>query len=155
MPCRFPYQIPLVSKVPEVTYQVPRSGEKLIPDFSCFISEHDEAVPVQGEYFPTTEKMMHKNARIMAIFHCLNNPSELPTALKQPTELRRLCFEAAKFAIVNGKLVRRHHGKLLVVPDEHQRVEIVRQVHEFLGHRGTYTTVRNIKDRFWWPSLQT
>ena len=34
-----------------------------------------------------------------------------------------------------------------------QHEEVLREAHDALGHKGYYSTLRTILDRFWWPSL--
>ena|SRR6266404_560191 len=43
------------------------------------------------------------------------------------------------------------HHQLYLAP--HQRLAVLRAVHDDLGHKGFYSTCRLLTDHFWWPSL--
>src|SRR5258707_1948671 len=44
-------------------------------------------------------------------------------------------------------------GRHQLVPEPSQHTEVLRQAHDALGHKGYYSTLRTLLDRFWWPSL--
>ena len=41
----------------------------------------------------------------------------------------------------------------LVLMHSQQRLQVTREAHDKLGHKGFYSTLRALRDRFWWPSL--
>jgi hypothetical protein len=91
---------------------------------------------------------------------------ELPAILdflghgKQPNEhtseeLDHLHRRARNFFTHDNRLWRcdnqgRHQ---LVLQDLQQRLSVTRDAHNRLGHKGFYSTLRALLDRFWWPSL--
>jgi hypothetical protein len=91
---------------------------------------------------------------------------ELPTILdflrhsKQPNEhtseeLDCLHQRARNFFAHDNQLWRRNNqGRhQLVLQDLQQRLSITHDAHDRLGHKGFYSTLRALLDRFWWPSL--
>ena len=79
---------------------------------------------------------------------------------KQPNgltsdELDRLHRRARNFFIYDNRLWRRDaQGRhQLVIQHLQQRVSVTRDAHDKLGHKGFYSTLRALLDRFWWPSL--
>jgi hypothetical protein len=71
-------------------------------------------------------------------------------------ELKTLVYQASKFLILDGSLMRRdRQGQHKVVPDPTRRLGLLRKAHDDLGHRGIFTTFINIKERFWWPMINT
>jgi len=70
-------------------------------------------------------------------------------------EVWRLVKYALQFFLLDGKLMRGDiQGWHKVVLPEHHQLDILQQVHDQLGHKGIFTMVINLKDRFWWPMLE-
>ena len=68
--------------------------------------------------------------------------------------LARTLQTARRFLVINGRLWRRQSsGQHQLVIPEPKRADILRQAHDGLGHKGFYSTRRQISDRFWWPGL--
>ena len=54
----------------------------------------------------------------------------------------------------DGRLWRRQaQGRHQLVLTPGQREGVLREAHDGLGHKGYYSTLRTLLDRFWWPSL--
>jgi integrase-like protein/reverse transcriptase-like protein/aspartyl protease len=70
-------------------------------------------------------------------------------------ELDRLHKQARNFFVHDKRLWRRHaQGRHQLVLQHHpQRLAVTRDAHDKLGHKGFYSTLRALLDRFWWPSL--
>jgi len=147
-------QIPFFCEGPEVNIQVPRTGDWSSNVVAAYMSSEDIGSPVpEGEYCPMTEATLHKNARITEIRNFLEHPELLTMSSRK--DLFKIQEAASRFWVAKGKLLKfTKTGKALIVPHEHQRVEILRQTHDTLGHKGAWTMMRNLRDRFWWPSLQ-
>lgn len=103
--------------------------------------------------FPTSDKALRIEedmARVEQYLHSFQLPSD--STDKAASRLLRL---AARFFLLNGRLWRRQEqGKhqLYILPP--QRLSLVRDAHDHLGHKGFYSTRRTLLDRFWWPSLE-
>ena len=96
--------------------------------------------------------------------HALN--LELPSILdflshnKHPDghttdELDRLHRRARNFFVHDSRLWRRNaQGRhQLVLQHVQQRFSVTRDAHDRLGHKGFFSTLRALLDRFWWPSI--
>jgi hypothetical protein len=71
-------------------------------------------------------------------------------------ELKTLVYQASKFFILDGSLMRRdRQGRHKVVPDPARRLGLLQKAHNNLGHCGIFTTLINIKECFWWPMINT
>lgn len=85
-----------------------------------------------------------------------SNASKLPRDKLTDAEAK-LSRAAAHFWLdTDGKLYRRRPGDnfaQLVVEAEH-RMEIMKECHDNLGHRGAYATTKLIAQRFWWPEME-
>jgi hypothetical protein len=96
-------------------------------------------------------KTQARNAELDKILKFLINPAQvrLPTA-----QLTQLIKKARHFFTRNGRLWRKQaQGRHQLVLPSYQRLPTLREAHNDLGHRGYYSTVRTLLDRFWWPTL--
>ena len=81
------------------------------------------------------------------------------TDLKRPTgmtdsEYPSFIRYATNFFIDGSRLWRRHkHGHHQLVVSPEARLEILRSVHDRLGHRRFYATRATLLERFWWPHV--
>ena len=48
---------------------------------------------------------------------------------------------------------KRHDGSAQQIPEAPDRLPIIQYAHDNLGHKGVFSTTRNILVRFWWPFL--
>jgi len=77
----------------------------------------------------------------------------LPTSLPEK-ERTRLSRYSRHFFVRGEQLWRRDKtGRHQKVVFGSERINILRETHDKLGHRGFYPTRRILADRFWWPSL--
>ena len=113
----------------------------------------DDPVPGDPAEFPVSEKALKAEddlARVKQYLHSLWLPTDLDEKL-----LAKFLRLAARFFILNGRLWRRQaHGRHQLFIPSPQRLHLVRQAHDQLGHKGFYSTRRTILDRFWWPSIE-
>jgi hypothetical protein len=58
------------------------------------------------------------------------------------------------FFISNGKLWQRDtHGRHKIVVPKEKRYELLKEVHDILGHKKIYAVRMQLLERFWWPFL--
>ena len=70
-------------------------------------------------------------------------------------EYQKIRRRSANYFVENGQLKKRNQeGHQLVVTDEKVQQDIMKSLHEGLGHRGTKETYRRIKLRFWWEGMK-
>ena len=117
-----------------------------------FQTESVVSAPGDAQTFPpATDKAHSLDEELPKIQEFLSNfpngnTSEVTDRLRQ---------RARNFFVHDNRLWRRHaqgrHQLVLIPP--HQRLSVTCDAHDKLGHKGFYSTLRAILDRFWWPSL--
>jgi hypothetical protein len=102
---------------------------------------------------PPTDKGRALDDELPSILEFLSH-NERPNG-HTSDELDRLHRRARSFFVHDNRLWRHHaqgrHQLVLVQPQ--QRLQVTRDAHDKLGHKGFYSTLRALLDRFWWPSL--
>ena len=102
---------------------------------------------------PTSDKVRQAEDQVEDVRHYL-------TTLRLPDHLddaarNHLLKRAKRFFIADDRLWRRQEQgrhQLFILPP--QRLSLIRDAHDNLGHKGFYSTRRTIFDHFWWPSLK-
>ena len=102
-------------------------------------------------FLPATDKAHSLDEELLKIQEFLSNfpngnTSEVTDRLRQ---------RARNFFVHDNRLWRRHaqgRHQLVLIPPQ-QRLSVTCDAHDKLGHKGFYSTLRAILDRFWWPSL--
>ena len=98
----------------------------------------------------TPDKPTHE-PEIERIREYLINPIQGNLTTAQHDRLRK---QSRPFTIHNGRLWRQHQqGRHQLVLPPHQQNTTIHEAHDNLGHKGFYSTLRAILDRFWWPTL--
>lgn len=108
----------------------------------------DDADPI----IPSNDTFKRLDDELHAIRHYLDNLSLPKTIL--PKDRPRLTKRAHQFFVRGQQLWRKEAGgrhQLILFGSD--RLRILKQTHDELGHRGFYPMQRTIADRFWWPSL--
>jgi hypothetical protein len=109
------------------------------------ISETREEIPRNGDTIERDEYMESLRKFLM-------NPTEnLPEGEK---ERRKVLRAAHGFFVLDDRLWKRRksgHHQLYLPPEK--RMEVIRQAHDDLGHKGTFVIRARVSDRFWWPTL--
>ena len=113
---------------------------------SVDVGEDLPEIPTQSERVARVEA---KVARARAI---LEDPEKLATAKADwPKNFVRFLL---KFFVKEGKLWRREgagrHQQYVEVAD---RVKLLKQAHDELGHKGRYVVKGHLAPRFWWPGM--
>ena len=102
---------------------------------------------------PPTDRVRALNDELPAILDLLSHSAQ-PSS-QPPEELERLRQHTRNFFIHDNRLWRCHtqgHHQLVLIHPQ-QRLQVTREAHYKLGHKGFYSTLRALRDRFWWPSL--
>lgn len=107
---------------------------------------------LQDEIIPRTEKGIQGDAKLEAVRSFLDEPRvSFPGSEK---DLKRFVKYASGFFVLEGKLWRKdRHGRHKIVIPKEKRLELIRQAHDELGHKGTFTTRIRLGERFWWPHM--
>ena len=103
------------------------------------------------ETIPRTEKALARDQRIKEIREFLMDPQRNG---RSESDFKKLVRAASPFFILNDQLWRRHpQGRHQLVIQEHKRLDLLKQVHDDLGHKGIFVVRNRLLDRFWWPLL--
>ena len=81
---------------------------------------------------------------------------EDPDKISRPNdkEFKRFIQSATKFFVNKNQLWRKdHHGRHKLVIPNNRRLDLIRQAHDELGHKGIFTVRNRLLERFWWPNL--
>lgn len=108
-----------------------------------------------GEHFaviPRSERFATLDSRLVQVEAFLRNPVRPEDT--SDTAFKQLVRYSTEFFIRDDKLWRRDRHLLhkLVIPPE-RRFNLIRQAHDDLGHKGTFTIRARLLTRFWWPGL--
>jgi hypothetical protein len=127
----------------------------LQPSFHVSPAEKEPQIQTAESASPTlpySDDTRHRDERLASIQKFL-------TSLEQPMEMpkeeyAKLVREAGQYFVQEGRLYRRsrqgRHQRVILYPD---RVPLLREAHDRLGHRGFFAVRRLLLDRFWWPSI--
>lgn len=115
------------------------------------INQNEKTMPA-GLMIPRTENAVKGDNRLNAVKKFLDSPqTKLPSS---EHDLKRFVKYASEFFILENKLWRKDsHGKHKIVIPEAKRLELIRQAHDELGHKGIFTTRIRLSERFWWPHM--
>ena len=99
---------------------------------------------------PRSNAARKADTRLIAI-------KEWLATLTRPTDLsddqyKALLTAALGFFLHAGRLWKKdHQGEPKIVVDPDDRIRVLVECHDHLGHRGTYATKSQVATRFWWP----
>ena len=113
----------------------------------------DEDDTASFDITPPTDDDSHKRDEDLQHVSTYLRSLNLPASISEK-ERTRIIQHSKQFFVRGDQLWRRdksgRHQKVLFGAD---RVRILRETHDRLGHHGFYPTRRTISDRVWWPSL--
>jgi hypothetical protein len=122
------------------------------PSHNAFVYKAENIAHRPDPDIPSMETSLHLNNELHAIQNYLETftfPPNIPS-----TSHHRLCKHALQFFIQGHQLWRKepngHHQLILFNSD---RLRMMQEAHDLLGHKGFYSTRCTISDHFWWPSL--
>ncbi len=102
---------------------------------------------------PRGEKAKAEDERLVLVKDFLGDLQRPPTLNdKQYHTFVRYCF---RFFWKDGKLWRKDplRGEHKLVMEQDRRLDVLRECHDALGHKGFYATRALVQERFWWPHL--
>ena len=101
---------------------------------------------------PYTEDDLRGDQRLDLVKNFLANahrPSDM-----SDRDFKKFVRFASGFFVAEGRLYRKNKlGHHQVIPTATARYELVRQAHDEMGHKGTYTVWIRLSERFWWPHM--
>ncbi|OJT06660.1 Transposon Tf2-1 polyprotein [Trametes pubescens] len=118
-----------------------------------FTQTNADAQPVDID-IPRSTAAQLEDDRLCDVFRYLTT---LTSPIMLTTEKERQAFtrQVLRFYTRGTQLFRHSpdgHNLLVLWPD--QRLSILRQAHDNVGHKGVYATTALLAERFWWPHLQ-
>ena len=100
---------------------------------------------------PRSATALGKQARISLIENFLKDPKGTEIA---DLDQKRFIRSASEFFVMDNKLWRKdRQGQHKLVILENKRLELIRQAHDDLGHKGVFTVKIRLGLRFWWPHM--
>ena len=88
--------------------------------------------------FPVSEKALKAEEDLQRVNHYLHS-LRLPSDISDMASARLLRM-AARFFLLTGRLWRQNHGLHLLYIPPSQRIHLIRDAHDNLGHKGFYST---------------
>jgi transposase InsO family protein len=137
------------------TWTERRSGSHVMDTAKVFqtTGRHVSATHDELTFPPPSDKahaLDDKLPEVLDFLKCNRQPNGHPS-----DELDRLHRLSRNLFIHDDRLWRRNaqgrHQLVLMSPQ--QRVHVTCEAHDKLGHKGFFSTLRALRDRFWWPSL--
>jgi Integrase zinc binding domain len=122
-----------------------------LPTLSLVLSA-EPSVNTTSATFPVSDQSSKADEDISQIQDYLTT-LKLPSNLSEDA-LAKFLRKVKQFSLIDGQLwwnFSTGRPQMFIPPSE--RLFIVRDAHDRLGHKGIYSTRRTILDRFWWPSV--
>jgi len=131
---------------PLAVYLTTDDDGELEPEDILYADNYEE------KEIPQSDRSRKAEEKLRAVRRLLESPlskEDLPA-----NELRHIVKYASQFFILEGRLMKRDmQGRHKIVPDPGRRYSLIAQSHDQMGHRGIFTTIINLKERFWWPLI--
>ena len=101
---------------------------------------------------PRSEGAVKRDERLVVIREVLRS-GKLPEDVGE-RERKQLARMARQYLESGGELWRkRASGRHQKVPRRDRRYELLRVAHDQMGHKGVFSTLARLQDRFWWPKM--
>jgi hypothetical protein len=128
---------------------------RLFADYICdlapVLTAEQQVSPLPFS-LPYTDPTQALDRRIVLIHQFLTS-LKLPSGISADEKAKFIKF-AGQFFVYGAKLYRRdRQGRHQRVIPLGERMGILKQAHDDLGHRGFFPTRRLLLDRFWWPNI--
>lgn len=103
---------------------------------------------------PRTEKAEERDKQLKIIDKFLRDPTRIAGAPE--IDCQKFIRAVTKFFVLNDKLWRKdRQGRHKLVIWEDKCLELIRQAHDDLGHKGIFTVRMRLAERFWWPHMDS
>lgn len=102
---------------------------------------------------PLSDKAIKAELRLRGIQHFLTT-LERPPHLAD-AEYRQFICQASDYFVSGKQFFRKsREGRVQLIPDKADRLQLIKYAHDELGHKGAFATTHNLLVRFWWPLIQ-
>ena len=107
----------------------------------------------EAPHMPTTEKTKSLDEELDHIKQFLSDPVR-PTRIIKQKDYQRFLKKVSRYFLLDGKMwLRVENGQHRQVLPREDRLRIMREIHDKLGHKSYFTAWNRITTRFWWPSI--
>src|SRR5882672_1128479 len=125
---------------------------RFYPRYSVYLEDEASEDPPPST-IPHSESALLADDHLDSVQKLLLDPLA-PTGLSE-SGIRTLMRYASKFFLMDGVLMRRDlQGRHKVVISIDKRFSLISRAHETVGHRAIFSTLANLRERFWWPMLE-
>ena len=101
---------------------------------------------------PRSKKAEQRDRDLKLIEEFLRNPTR-PTNTPK-IDHKRFIKSVTEFFVMDNKLWRKdRHGRHKLVIKKDKRLQLLKEAHDELGHKGIFTVKRRLGERFWWPHM--
>jgi len=108
------------------------------------------STPHPNTPIPRSDRAKAKDTKLKKIMEFLMNPLQRDRI--EAEELKVLIRKASGFFVADGRLWKKDsRAKHKLVIDEEKQLDLLRQAHDNLSHKGIFTTRTRILEQFWWP----
>ena len=102
---------------------------------------------------PRSNKIKAQDEKIEKVREFLRNPEQALAFSDQ--DIQQFVRYATDFFILDGQLWRKdRQGKHKLVITKEKRLDLMKQAHDDLGHKGMFTVRTRLSERFWWPGME-
>ena len=104
-------------------------------------------------HMPVTEKTKRLDDELDLIRNFLADPIR-PTSMVKQKDYQKFLKKVSRYFVLDGKLwLRVENGQHRQVLQREDRIRIMKEIHDKLGHKSYFTAWSRITTRFWWPSI--
>jgi len=140
------YAIEFLNKELNTLYLENTSSNHHKPAATIYLS----STPHPNTPISRSDRAKAKDTELKKIMDFLMNP--LQRDGMEAEELKVLIRKASGFFVADERLWKKDsRAKHKLVVDEEKWLDLLRQAHDDLGHKGIFTTRTRILERFWWP----
>ena len=101
---------------------------------------------------PRSENAEQRDRDLKLIEEFLRNPTR-PTNTPK-IDHKRFIKSVTEFFVMDNKLWRKdRHGRHKLVIKKDKGLQLLKEAHDELGHKGIFTVKRRLGERFWWPHM--
>lgn len=122
-------------------------GRTLIPPTDSIAVLMSEVLKI-----PRSGKAMEKDVKLKEIENFLKAP--VPMEQLSEADQKRFIRSATEFFVLEELMWKKdRQGRHKRVIWEDKRLDLIRQAHDDLGHKGIFTVKQRLSERFWWPHM--
>lgn len=137
---------------PSVSSSSSMSSAPLVSPSSSVSSLSQPPSPSPSVEIPRSPKAVRREEKLALVRKFLTDFQRPPDLSDE--QYRLFLRHASEFFFYNGSLFRKNKsGNPQLVPEPHERLELISYAHDVLGHKGIFATTQSLQVRFWWPEI--